>query len=253
VITTFDLQTNTVSNGVGTITSVGNGIYRCSITGNSTGAATTQIRLGINNSLIPNAGFYNESYLGVVGQGTYVWGAQFEQGAFPTSYIPTTAASVMRAQDSCMISPPLGPWFVTTVGSWLTEFVYLNPAPNNSRIVTTNNTSGSWAPIFITPPAVQGAQYDGIAAVNTLNTLSVGAVNKVATTWIAGQAKVCSNGGAVATSAALTQGYFVAAGGGVFFMTPVPTPTGDNTTGYLRRVTYWPRVLSDAEMQQVTT
>ena len=32
-----------------------------------------------------------------------------------------------------------------------------------------------------------------------------------------------------------------------------PALASDNMTGYLRAVRYWPRVLSQAELQQVTT
>ena len=38
-------------------------------------------------------------------EGTFsIWGAQLEQGSFPTSYIPTTTASVVRSADVCSIT-----------------------------------------------------------------------------------------------------------------------------------------------------
>jgi hypothetical protein len=39
------------------------------------------------------------TYLGNGTSGLYVWGAQLEQGSYPTSYIPTTSASVTRNAD----------------------------------------------------------------------------------------------------------------------------------------------------------
>jgi hypothetical protein len=44
------------------------------------------------------------SYQGVTGNGLYMWGAGYEKGSFPTSYIPTTTAAVTRAQDTPIVN-----------------------------------------------------------------------------------------------------------------------------------------------------
>jgi hypothetical protein len=49
----------------------------------------------------------------------FVWGAQFEQGAFPTSYIPTTTASVTRNADDVQSSDVT--WFNEDAGTFYTH------------------------------------------------------------------------------------------------------------------------------------
>ena len=63
--------------------------------------------------------------------------------------------------------------------------------------------------------------------------------------------KACLNGGALATSSSLSAGYSPLSSTGLVLL--VNGVAGENMTGCIRRVSYWPRVLSDAEMQQVTT
>ena len=90
----FDLITGTVGVVVGTaptsasITSVGNGWYRCSITVTAT-AATNSWSLYIlpsNTSTL--------TYTGDGVSGLYLWGAQLAVGPYPLDYTPTTSAAV---------------------------------------------------------------------------------------------------------------------------------------------------------------
>lgn len=106
----FNLSTGTlivVANGgtntstSGTIQSVGNGWYRCSVT-------TTFAGTGVNIQGIvsPSANTTATGFEGPDGalSNAYVWGAQLEIGAYATSYIPTTTSTVTRNQDLASVS-----------------------------------------------------------------------------------------------------------------------------------------------------
>jgi len=95
----FNLSNGTVfsSNATGasvnlgnSITPVGDGWYRCTVTGNTnkTGAHIIQCGLLTNGSTF--------SYLGVVGSGVYIWGAQLSEGTLQPYTATTTTVSQRR-------------------------------------------------------------------------------------------------------------------------------------------------------------
>ena len=75
-------------------------------------------------------------------QSVYLWGAQVELGAFPTSYIPTTATSVTRAQDSCTIPSANMGFYTSPGGSWAAEFIDFNPASAVTPRIVAHLTAG---------------------------------------------------------------------------------------------------------------
>jgi hypothetical protein len=177
------------------------------------------------------------------------WGWQMEAGTFPTSYIGTTTVAVARAQDNCGIAPANTGWFVSPLGSWFAEAVLFgNASNNNGRIVAV--IPGNSAPLYALPALTLG-EFDGVGAINTVNVMTANAITKAASSWVVGRSTLCLNAGAIVSSAALTQGYAAVTTSGVSFMGS--TTSAEVLSGYLRRVSYWPRALTDAEMQQVTT
>jgi stage V sporulation protein SpoVS len=104
--------------------------------------------------------------------------------------------------------------------------------------------------LFVGAGGVIG-QYDGTGLPESANGAAANTIMRGASTYAASVGAVCLNGGAVA-SAAMTNGYPSAATAGIVLFS-VPGAVSESLTGYMRRVRYWPRVLSNAELQQVTT
>jgi hypothetical protein len=101
------INTNTQSFG---IIKYPNGWYRFYGVG-TFGARFTQFFVG------PTIGAVSE-YTGDGTSGIYIWGAQLEQGSFPTSYMPTQASTRTRVGDIAFINlPPTGEWYNYSEGS----------------------------------------------------------------------------------------------------------------------------------------
>jgi len=140
----FNLSTGTTEGTGGTygsdytntsasITDVGSGWYRITISATK-GSANSNNYFYIEFRNDSNQG----TYVGDVTKGCFFWGAQLEVGAFPTSYIKTTSASVTRNADvASMTSTNFSDWYNATEGTLFTQstIYYDLPSGNFPRVV----------------------------------------------------------------------------------------------------------------------
>ena len=132
----------------------------------------------------------------------------------------------------------------------MAEYIYQNATGSGNRHYPELEASAdNRGPLILDTTAASWSVRWRPSFFSTANAAAPGIVCKGASTWAPGASKVCLNGGTIATSAALTAGY-PASGTQDIFQNGV---SNESVTGYIRRLSYWPRVLSDTEMQQVTT
>jgi hypothetical protein len=131
----YDLVNGTLgsSNGVvgASIIPVGNGIYRCSAT-MTPSSTNNDCRIPI--ALIDTISSARvASYQGDGVSGVYIWGAQLEANAYPTSYIKTEASQVTRAADiATMTGANFTDWYNINAGTF-----FINTNARNSDVLLT--------------------------------------------------------------------------------------------------------------------
>jgi hypothetical protein len=220
-----------------------NGWYRCRVS--ATAAATALAGLRV---FLAEGG--TTTYNGDSASGVYFWGAQFEAGAFPSSYIPTTTASVARTADSCIRT--LGSEFSATAGTVVVagrasggqdaaddQFVYvfdddtLSERVRYVRLISSN---------------VQRFQVSdgGASQVALSENITNNTAYKAAMAWAANDFALSQDGLTVQTDVAGT----------------LPTVTrlrfGYNASGvsqmngHIRRFDYWPSRLSNGFLQSAS-
>jgi hypothetical protein len=108
--------TGTINAGhTATITNAGNGWYKCSITFTANEVVNDPLIIVFLSDI-------DNSTTVVDSGGVYLWGAQLEQGAYSTSYIPTTTSTVTRNVDIMTLNNIYTNNFITSAGgTWFTE------------------------------------------------------------------------------------------------------------------------------------
>jgi hypothetical protein len=215
------------------ITRYPNDWYRVSVTAKSTDATTTIV-----------------NYAAASGNEFLVWGAQLEAGAFPTSYIPTTAATVTRSADVASISGSnFSAWYRQDQGSLFVSASAPQPSSGNRRIAFATDGTGN--------------NRVGILFNSTNNPQLLSSASGTITASIPSSVTAT---GFVQSAAGYALDDFAYAASGLLAGTDtsgaVPSTVDrlsigsqdsvDRINGTIRRLTYWPTRLPNSTLQSIT-
>jgi hypothetical protein len=246
----FDISNGTISvaasssnggtNASAQITPAGNGWYRCSVTVTYPATVLAGIRI---NATAATGGYY-------------LWGAQFETGAFLTSYIPTVASQVTRSADvAVMTGTNFSSWYNASQGAFVVES--LSCAAVGARFVSvTQTTSGLTADntIYMDAQAnIRGVVFSGSTAVAAMAAgarPARGTLTRASLAYALDNYGVSLNGATPVTDSA----------GALPVVTNNQLEIGQLAGGFtttsinshMRKISFWPQRLINAEVQAFT-
>ncbi|MFA7275599.1 MAG: hypothetical protein WC043_02215 [Pseudobdellovibrionaceae bacterium] len=211
---------------------INNGWYRLQISFPASGTSETIYFTLINGGL--------SNYTGDGSSGVYVWGAQLEQAAFPTSYIPTAAATITRLGDKLTVPSAL--WYNNTHGTMDAEF-------------TTFGSTGSQT-VWTLDPRLQLRQNTAGGNILAANGFSLGGMgywlgvpaNQLTKTSMSintGNAAFVINGAVFSSTTTMTLGTPTSLEVGYY-------NTGEQLNGHIQKMKYYPLNASSAQMQLLT-
>jgi hypothetical protein len=249
----FNLSSGTTSD-VGSLTTasitlVGNGWYRCSVT-YTTASTLLRGRIGIVSGGSSN-------YTGNGFSGIYIWGAQLEAGSFATSYIPTVASQVTRSADSAsMTGTNFSSWYRGDAGTIYAETQASAITSGYQYAMTSGTSTASGAGLFYDSASSRfsyrfwDAGGTAIGVISYTNAGSPNATTSYKTTFAFSTNDFAGsiNGNVVTTD---TSGVI----NGIADNLKIGA-SNNNTSlmnGTIKKFAYYPRRLTNSELQGLTT
>jgi hypothetical protein len=177
-------------------------------------------------------------------------GSQFEQGAFLTSYIPTTGAAATRAADIAII-PRSSFGHHNEASTWVVEFTPTFPSVDTNQVVLQRYGAGYDFYIWSTSSGTMTASYMNSAA-SPYSPITANQTSKIAVVLKHGEyLSVCVDGGSVSQNSVLSNTTVHAPP--VVGWANVDYQLAGDQLGHIKSIQYYPRRLTDTQLQELTT
>jgi hypothetical protein len=244
----FDLANGVVGTTGGSpsstsITSVGNGWYRLTISKTATSTANSLIT--IYTASADNVA----SYAGNGFSGVFLWGIQYEAGAFATSYIPTVASQVTRAADAAsMTGTNFSTWYNAGEGTMYAEAIAPNASASVGIVELSNSASASSNYITVYRQAATWRYRTSTANLNLSPQLTEGSFNKMAFGYSATSYPISFNNLAVQTNT--TTGLI---SGVNQLLIGFDSITATSLSGTIKKLAYYPLRVTNTQLQALTS
>ena len=214
----------------------GNGWYRCSVI--ATADATGTALFGFNSELNIN------------GNNFYIYGAQFEVGSFPTSYIPTNGATATRLADVCN-DAGTSDTFNDSEGVLMAEisalvddadtlrWINLNDGGTSNRVAFYYRTDENQLTYLVSSGSTQVFSTVTLSSASSFNKIAAKYKQNDFSLWINGYELITDTSGN--TPIGLNEISFDNAVG------------GDNFYGNTKQIQYYDSALTDSELEELTS
>jgi len=245
----FDLENGVVGtkqNGITSskITDYGQDWYRCEMTFNQSGT-TNRTRIGVSNVDAV------ESFINNGTSGAYLYGAQFEQGSYATSYIPTSGSTVTRLADSAS-KTGISSLINDSEGTLFAEVKAFTNGGTSRRISIGDGSTGNRVSIEIDEDAdtIKGFMSSGGTLVGSVVFIGIDQTDnlKIALTYTASAFSLFINGvkrdndtSIAGTPIGLDRLFYSSAAGSLPF------------EGKCQNLMIFPTALTDTELETLTT
>ena len=242
VVTAPTTLGGTFTNMASSAVNVGNGWFRVIFTLTTNTVANGTFYIGSSPDGVQRL------FTGSGAAAIYVWGAQCEIGAFPTSYIPTTSAAVGRGAE--VLSQPISsiPYFSATAGTFAITYSLDEGANSGSPAAFTIGPSGTSSG-FNTSGGGAAQWWNGSTNIITTNGSTNWTISrKEAFAYTASSRALCQNAGTVATDANVPWGTL-----GTTFDWGSGYGTSQWINGHIQSFKYFNYALTNTQLQQVTT
>jgi len=244
----FNLANGTVGTTVNLVSAsvqaLANGWYRCTIVDLSTGTGDGATSCNIFPATADNV----VNYTGNGTSGIFIWQADLQAGAFPSSPIVTVAASATRAADvltyTAGVSYPATLW-----AEW--QRIDGTDATSFYRVLSVNTIANETALYHRHTNDVVRAYQNNASVIQadlTLGTANIGGIHKAAGSFGANNVRGSLSGAAVTSDLSVTMPSDPA-------LMAIGANTGgsNNLFGHIRRIAVFNSALTDAQLQTTTS